>query len=637
MARTPRNHVHVSSNSSTSRHAREWELGEIDAEREERTLLESYMVLTAQLKARLLDTQDEKNLLAQKHAREISDARDAWEQLKLRYERSKQEVRMMKKERDELKEGFEILLQKGTSSGSIFTLFEIYLSSAVAEAALPQRMSPTPEMPTIQAYAPSIISQLTTQRDDALAERDLLVRESAAKFSMLEAQLALREAELLSLQNENELNRTIRSSRSTTDNANSNSQQQTLSSDDAIRILQYNAAKNRTIQSDVKKLKRRLEVAREKPLEPGPSARSSPSPSPVPQIPPQPEPGSVVEEFAREVQELASKLDFLQLEKARLLAEIAEEKAATTEIEADKQTSNLSRSQPDPEPHCNSCERLIEENAELKAQISEVPRQQTACSSCERLREENARLQAQTHELRQLFFPSQASSPIPPPPPPSAPSQHRPISSLPRRQLSSPPPPHSQQQPSASTPPPPSPQLIPIDPPVEDDDGELSMELATPLFPSTVVGFALPICICFVESVWVVWGYGGDEDDSGIVDVVSPAAAASLLIDLDEDEDEDDETRERRRDLEGGDEDTRDLRDLTRSQFRLSELDLDRDRAPDDDSDHDNDVTARPSNFFRSPSPPSRPRTPSFENGERGDVIDEVRDILLELMPNLGK
>ncbi|KAL0059485.1 hypothetical protein AAF712_013771, partial [Marasmius tenuissimus] len=446
------------------------------------------MVLTAQLKARLLDTQDEKNLLAQKHAREISDARDAWEQLKLRYERSKQEVRMVKKERDELKEGFEILLQKVEvcNNFSSWPFPRIHLSSVVAEAVMPQRATPTPEIPAIHAYTPSMISRLTTQRDDALAERDLLVRDSAAKLSMLEAQLALREAELLSLQNENELNRSIRSSRSTTDNVNSNSQQPTLSSDDAIRILQYNAAKNRTIQSDVRKLKRRLEVAREKPLDAGPSVQPSPLSSPVPQIPPQPEPGSVVEEFTREVQELASKLDSLQLEKARLLAEIAEEKAATTEIEADKQTSNLSRSQSDPEPHCNSCERLLEENAKLKAQISEVPRQPTACSSCKQLREENARLQAQTHELRQLFFPSQANSPIPPPPPPSAPPQHRPISSLPRRRPPSLSPPLSQ-QPSTSTPPPPSPQLIPTDPPVEDDDGELSMELATPLFPSTVV------------------------------------------------------------------------------------------------------------------------------------------------------
>ena len=80
----------------------------------QRTLLESYMVLAAQLKAKLLETQDEKNLLAQKHVRELSDARDAWERLQFRYERSRQEVRMVKKERDELKEGFEILLQKGT-------------------------------------------------------------------------------------------------------------------------------------------------------------------------------------------------------------------------------------------------------------------------------------------------------------------------------------------------------------------------------------------------------------------------------------------------------------------------------------------------------------------------------------------
>ena len=144
-----------------------------------------------------------------------------------------------------------------------------------------------------------------------------------------------------------------------------------------------------------------LEVAREKPSEAGPSAQTSPSPAP--QIPQQPEPGSVVKEFAREVQELASKLDSLQLEKTRLLAEIAEEKATATEIEADKYHDNLSRSRSDSGRPCNSCESLFEENLKLKAQLLEAQRQPpVVCDPCGKLREENARLQSRVRELEQV-------------------------------------------------------------------------------------------------------------------------------------------------------------------------------------------------------------------------------------------
>ncbi|KAK1231498.1 hypothetical protein PQX77_005383 [Marasmius sp. AFHP31] len=106
---------------------------------------------------------------------------------------------------------------------------------------------------TICAYAPSIISQLTTQRDDALADYNLLLQQFADRIFFLRNQLAALGAEPLSLQNENEPNRTMRSSRSPINNANANSQRQMLSSDDATRSFPYNAAKNRTIQSDVRK------------------------------------------------------------------------------------------------------------------------------------------------------------------------------------------------------------------------------------------------------------------------------------------------------------------------------------------------------------------------------------------------
>ncbi|KAL0570376.1 hypothetical protein V5O48_011591 [Marasmius crinis-equi] len=671
MARTPRNHA--SSSTTTSRQPRERE--SVETEREENALLESYIVLANQLKTRLLHTQDEKNLLAQQHTQELSDAREAWERLQLRYERSKQVIRTVKKERDDLKESFEILLQKVEvcNNFSSWPFPRIQLSSVLPEARLETATTtPASTETSSNLYNASIISRLTHERDEARTERDLVIRESAAKFSMLEAQLALREAELLSLQNENELNRTIRSSRptnttlATSDNSNS---QPPLSSDDAIRILQYNAAKNRTIQIDVRKLKKRLETAREKPLEAGPSVRRSSSP--IPQISPRPEPTRVVDEFAREVQELASRIDSIQLERARQLTEIARERTETPEAKADNQRVPSPRSRSESpghgsEPACDSCQRLIEEISRLKAQISELdPPLKTSCDSCEHLSKENARLQARVNELQQLFFPSQTTSPVPTPPPPSFPPQPPPASTSPRASSHSSP----QPQPSISPPPdspPASPQIGPSDPEA-DDDGERSMELATPVFPSTIVlppssrnSSASRSSRSLIPSTppsaqshdshpsvrWespsvsvllspFVSSESGSVDE--IVDVVSPAAAG-LLIDLDGEERGSDGGR-----LDVDDQDSQDLHRPSSSQFRLSELELDherqwreREREAEEDGD-ENDLTATPSSYLRPPSPPSRARTPSLESVQDEGSIDDLRDMILELMPDLGR
>ncbi|KAG7092864.1 hypothetical protein E1B28_009177 [Marasmius oreades] len=612
MARTPRNRAR---SSSTQR--------EPATEREEAqtTLLESYMILASELKSRLLKTQDEKDSLIQTHAQELSDARESWERLQLRFERSKQTIRTLTKERDELKESFGVLLQKVEvcNNFSSWPFPKIHLSSILPEPILPAPT--TTRIPTTGFDSAALISRLTQERDEARSEGELVMRESAAKFSMLEAQLALREAELLSLQNENELNRPVRSSCSTEQS------QPQLSNADAIRILQYNAAKNRTIQMDIKRMRKKLEIARGKSPDAGPSVEPS-SPLNIPRTPSHPQPTAVLDDFNAELQHLASKLDAFQLERAKLSQIIAEEEAAVS-VANDAAARNPPKSQSN--------------------QGKEV------CENCARLRNENAKLQERISELQQIFFPSQTPSP---------PTQSTP----PRTLASSPPlpqssPPFSQFIPPLpqSTPPtlPPSLPSFEVRSAEMNYEGELSMVLATPL-PSTVV---LPPTSSRSSShsftstsrsssssrhshpptFWnsppastLLSPFVASTD---MEEVVSPAAAAGFLIDLDGSDD----PPLRSRSSVGEIEPHIDLDcDLLHSQFRLSEL----------EQPEDNDVTVRPPTpHSRPPLPPSPPRTPGQELQKLGtelgdaqrslqageDIIDGLRDMILELMPDFGK
>ncbi|KAF9259801.1 hypothetical protein L218DRAFT_634132 [Marasmius fiardii PR-910] len=140
-------------------------------------------------------------------------------------------------------------------------------------------------------------------------------------------------------------------------------------------------------------------------------------------------------------------------------------------------------------------------------------------------------------------------------------------------------------------------------------------------------------------------------DPIGVVETTSPPAAVGLLIDLDDTEDSranagvdlqsrslvvlDSEEGEHGRRL-GDDK-------LLHSQFRLSELEL----AHEAHEVEDNDATVRPgppASHLRPLLPGSsspRPSTPGQvvrrleEAGE--DVIDELRDMILELMPDLRR
>ncbi|KAF9259802.1 hypothetical protein L218DRAFT_634135 [Marasmius fiardii PR-910] len=194
MARTPRNGV---PSSSSRRQQRETTTVSIGNERDEaqKTLLESYMILASELKSRLLKSQDEKDTLIQTHRQELSDVRDSWARSQLRVEESKQTIRTLTKERDELKEGFEVLLQnvEVCNNFSSWPFPRIHLPSV-----LPESIPPIPSITTTAISTPAsgfenrtLIYRLTQERDEARSERDLLVKESAAKFSMLEAQLAL--------------------------------------------------------------------------------------------------------------------------------------------------------------------------------------------------------------------------------------------------------------------------------------------------------------------------------------------------------------------------------------------------------------------------------------------------------------
>ncbi|EEB96673.1 hypothetical protein MPER_04152 [Moniliophthora perniciosa FA553] len=97
------------------------------------------------------------------------------------------------------------------------------------------------------AYSSAIIIKLTRERDEARMERDLVIKESVAKLSMLEAQLALRDAEIEGLsasQHPGLQEGEVSIPR--------------LSGEDALRIFRYNVAKNTTVQKEVKRLRKRV-------------------------------------------------------------------------------------------------------------------------------------------------------------------------------------------------------------------------------------------------------------------------------------------------------------------------------------------------------------------------------------------
>ncbi|ESK91376.1 hypothetical protein Moror_2723 [Moniliophthora roreri MCA 2997] len=248
--------------------------------------LEAYEILTSQLKNRLLYTQDALQSTHSSHLQELALEKEANERLQLRYDRSKQILRTLRKEKDDLKEAFDVLLQKVEVCNNYASWPFPRIHMAVPASSLDpiEEQRPQHNIDHEAAYSSAMMIKLTRERDEARTERDFVIKESVAKLSMLEAQLALRDAEIegLSASQRPRLQEgEVPISR--------------LSGEDALRIFRYNAAKNTTVQKEVKRLQKRLET------------------------PPEGSAPRVVDEFNRELEDLASKLEALRLEKEKLL------------------------------------------------------------------------------------------------------------------------------------------------------------------------------------------------------------------------------------------------------------------------------------------------------------------------------
>ncbi|KAK7040864.1 hypothetical protein VNI00_009460 [Paramarasmius palmivorus] len=339
------------------------------------------------------------------------------------YDRSKQVVRSLRKERDDLQEAFDVLLQKVEvcNNYTSWPFPRIHMANGAAPAlsfdpvdTASQQRTPGIQQNTEAAYNSSMIATLRRERDEARTERDLVVNESRNSLDIQAHTKGKIDQEM----------------------------DPGLSGEDALRIFRYNTAKNMTVEKEVNRLRKRLETPPGDHGAPS-SQRSRPDASTqIPKASPSSTP-KVVDEFDREVQDLASKLEAFRLEKAKLLDLISASKQETKQAATSTEASGTS---PDP-----GISEPTPTREELQVAYSE------SLQRAETLTRENERLM-QLLGAKDVSVRHSSLCPLP--------NIHNAIG-----------------QGDTNSPE----EIVPDIPVPSDDDGEQSMEMATPLFPSTIV------------------------------------------------------------------------------------------------------------------------------------------------------
>ncbi|EGN98694.1 hypothetical protein SERLA73DRAFT_181292, partial [Serpula lacrymans var. lacrymans S7.3] len=163
--------------------------------------VEAYNAKASHAQARLLATFDALDSLQSKHALELSSEKLAKERLSIKLDRYLDYVKAVETEKDDLKDAVEHLIQKVEVSNdmSLWPFSRMRISS-LADYSDPMQSNKRKEVEEcntqLLAYASGIITKLRAERDLERKGHRETYEKANNRIVELEAQIALREAEL---------------------------------------------------------------------------------------------------------------------------------------------------------------------------------------------------------------------------------------------------------------------------------------------------------------------------------------------------------------------------------------------------------------------------------------------------------
>ncbi|THH15950.1 hypothetical protein EW146_g4606 [Bondarzewia mesenterica] len=236
--------------------------------------LRSSVSCSSQLKTRLLATLDTLDALQLSHAIEIARLQRENDALDDRLRCCSLSLRRTESERDGLREAVLQLIEKVELSNdySLWPHNTLHSTGLIDVLASPDSSSRTKSRPSYGntdidhlAYASSLISSLTSERDFERKAHARQEAENKSRIATLEAQVARREAEIESLTISGAQERTeakLSLSRPASPLNLGDPGSIRMTNDEAIRILERSSSRNRLLKREVEGIAARLENAR---------------------------------------------------------------------------------------------------------------------------------------------------------------------------------------------------------------------------------------------------------------------------------------------------------------------------------------------------------------------------------------
>ncbi|KAH7884515.1 hypothetical protein F5I97DRAFT_1830966 [Phlebopus sp. FC_14] len=240
--------------------------------------LEAYSARASTAHARLLKTIDVLDALRTRHALELSSEEQAKLKLAHEVDRWRSIAQTLEVERDELKDVVEELIEKVQISNewSSWPCSRMHIAKhaeVVAESSIERGLGRETSKDDLPAYAASIISRLRAEIDFERQGHFKTVEEANLRIEELEAKVTVREAELEACVNSpshlSEHNVTAIRTSGTRMPARKISRPKPISDEECLRFLESNNTRNRSLEAEIRSIAQRLEDAKASTSKPG--------------------------------------------------------------------------------------------------------------------------------------------------------------------------------------------------------------------------------------------------------------------------------------------------------------------------------------------------------------------------------
>ncbi|KAH7930196.1 hypothetical protein BV22DRAFT_1028714 [Leucogyrophana mollusca] len=245
--------------------------------------LGAYSARASHTQARLLATFDLLDALRSQHALELSSEREAKHKLSQDLDRSRTYARALEAERDDLKDAVDQLIQKVEISNDMSQWPYSCLTITRHAECVPEPDAIRGETQDWDgqsaAYASSLIARLRMELDRERKAHRQTYKDANLRIEELQAQVAVRDSELEISIHQSTLPQTegiapLRRHRKTRTSVSRVSPPQTMTDEECLRVLENNSARNKSLQAEILVLSQRLEKARAAPNSPSPKGPS---------------------------------------------------------------------------------------------------------------------------------------------------------------------------------------------------------------------------------------------------------------------------------------------------------------------------------------------------------------------------